>query len=216
MGAGGSFSGSKADRSPPSSAEVKNVWSYTSTLPICHHGVVREGTNSPLPVIFIQDIFVLVSVWESKTYRLLLVHVNWVTPLIMAGESSVWEPGVCSNVYASDILDELFFQKDLFCLLLSVGLMTWSHSYHRKVTYGSGGGGGVIFRRAVHFRFSSVANFCNRKCVSWIRSSGCFLCGGFGSKGSTIRSSVLFIFHCDDPLRYGQWRLHHIPRHQVS
>jgi hypothetical protein len=45
MGTGGSFSGvkrpgSEADHSPPSSAEVKNAWSYTSTPPICLHGVV--------------------------------------------------------------------------------------------------------------------------------------------------------------------------------
>jgi hypothetical protein len=32
--------GREADHSPPSSAEVKNVWSYTSTLPIRLHGVV--------------------------------------------------------------------------------------------------------------------------------------------------------------------------------
>jgi hypothetical protein len=32
--------GREADHSPPSSAEVKNVWSYTSTPPIRLHGVV--------------------------------------------------------------------------------------------------------------------------------------------------------------------------------
>jgi len=32
--------GHEADHSPPSSAEVKNAWSYTSTQPICLHGVV--------------------------------------------------------------------------------------------------------------------------------------------------------------------------------
>jgi hypothetical protein len=32
--------GREADQSPPSSAEVKNMWSYTSTPPICLHGVV--------------------------------------------------------------------------------------------------------------------------------------------------------------------------------
>ena len=31
----------KADRSPPSSAEVKNDWSYTSSHPIRHHSVKR-------------------------------------------------------------------------------------------------------------------------------------------------------------------------------
>jgi hypothetical protein len=32
--------GREADHSPPSSAEVKNVWSYTSTHAICVNGVV--------------------------------------------------------------------------------------------------------------------------------------------------------------------------------
>jgi hypothetical protein len=32
--------GREADHSPPSSAEVKNAWSYTSTPPICLYGVV--------------------------------------------------------------------------------------------------------------------------------------------------------------------------------
>jgi flagellar basal body-associated protein FliL len=44
MGTGGSFPGARAagretDHSPPSSAEVKNAWSYTITPPICLHGV---------------------------------------------------------------------------------------------------------------------------------------------------------------------------------
>jgi hypothetical protein len=34
--------GSEADRSPPSSAEIKNAWSYTSTSPIRLHGVVQR------------------------------------------------------------------------------------------------------------------------------------------------------------------------------
>jgi hypothetical protein len=34
--------GREADHSPPSSAEVKNAWSYTSTSPICFHGVEQH------------------------------------------------------------------------------------------------------------------------------------------------------------------------------
>jgi hypothetical protein len=34
--------GHKVNHSPPSSAEVKNEWSYTSRPPICHHGVDKE------------------------------------------------------------------------------------------------------------------------------------------------------------------------------
>jgi hypothetical protein len=40
MGTRGSFPGGEADHSPPSGAEVKNEWSYTSTHPIRLHGVV--------------------------------------------------------------------------------------------------------------------------------------------------------------------------------
>jgi hypothetical protein len=32
--------GSEADNSPQSSAQIKNVWSYTSTPPVCLHGVM--------------------------------------------------------------------------------------------------------------------------------------------------------------------------------
>jgi len=32
--------GREADHSPPSSAEIKNAWSYTSTPPVRLHGVV--------------------------------------------------------------------------------------------------------------------------------------------------------------------------------
>jgi len=42
----------KADNSPPSSAEVKNVWNYTSTSPICLHGMVLSlGTGTILPYL---------------------------------------------------------------------------------------------------------------------------------------------------------------------
>jgi hypothetical protein len=36
----GLYPGREADHSPPSSAEIKNAWSYTSTPPIRLHGVV--------------------------------------------------------------------------------------------------------------------------------------------------------------------------------
>ena len=34
--------GREANLSPPSSAEVQNVWSYNSTPPLCLHGVYRN------------------------------------------------------------------------------------------------------------------------------------------------------------------------------
>jgi hypothetical protein len=36
----------KADRSPPSNAEVKNEWNYTS-IPICLHGVMLGYKQGP-------------------------------------------------------------------------------------------------------------------------------------------------------------------------
>jgi hypothetical protein len=57
--------GSEADHSPPSSAEVKNEWSYTSTPPIRLHGVVLcYSTGSTLPyftfyILILRESFVL-------------------------------------------------------------------------------------------------------------------------------------------------------------
>jgi hypothetical protein len=38
--------GHEADNSPPSSAEVKNVWNYTSAPPIYHGLVLNYGMNT--------------------------------------------------------------------------------------------------------------------------------------------------------------------------
>jgi hypothetical protein len=48
MGTGGSFPGSEADHSLPSSAEVRNVWSYTATPPIHLRGVVLSYAQGQL------------------------------------------------------------------------------------------------------------------------------------------------------------------------
>jgi hypothetical protein len=40
VGTRGSFPGCEADHSPPSNAEVKNAWGYTSTPPVHLHGLV--------------------------------------------------------------------------------------------------------------------------------------------------------------------------------
>jgi hypothetical protein len=45
MGTMGSFPRGKADHSLPSSAQVKNAWSYTSTTPIRLRGVVLSGAQ---------------------------------------------------------------------------------------------------------------------------------------------------------------------------
>jgi hypothetical protein len=43
--------GREADHSPPSSAEVKNAWSYTSIPLICLHGLVlSQSTGTTLPL----------------------------------------------------------------------------------------------------------------------------------------------------------------------
>jgi len=42
MGTGTKWPGREVNHSLPSSAEVKNEWSYVSTLPVHLHGVDRE------------------------------------------------------------------------------------------------------------------------------------------------------------------------------
>jgi hypothetical protein len=51
----------EADHSPPSSAEVKNAWSYTSTPPISLHGVVLSNTSTY--TLFIAGISNVVPLW---------------------------------------------------------------------------------------------------------------------------------------------------------
>jgi hypothetical protein len=41
--------GCEADHLPPPSAEVKNVWMYTSTPPVCPHGMVLSCSGTALP-----------------------------------------------------------------------------------------------------------------------------------------------------------------------
>jgi len=49
MGAGRiKWPGRESDHSPPSSAEVKNAWRYTSTPPISLHGVVLSSAQGQL------------------------------------------------------------------------------------------------------------------------------------------------------------------------
>ena len=43
-------SGCEADYLPPTSAEVKNVQSYTSSFPICLYGLDRDNSTS-LPLL---------------------------------------------------------------------------------------------------------------------------------------------------------------------
>jgi hypothetical protein len=46
----------EADHSPPSSAEVKNLWSYTSTPQICLHDMVLSlGTGKFLPLPYLKE-----------------------------------------------------------------------------------------------------------------------------------------------------------------
>ena len=51
--------GREADHSHPSSAEVKNKWSYASTVPVCLHGMYRDNVTfyCLVFVIEIQHVF---------------------------------------------------------------------------------------------------------------------------------------------------------------
>jgi hypothetical protein len=50
--------GREADHSPPSSAEVKNAWSYTSTPPIRLHGVVLSEAQGQLYLLLERNWYV--------------------------------------------------------------------------------------------------------------------------------------------------------------
>jgi hypothetical protein len=52
--------GREADHSPPSNADVKNSWSYTSTLPIRLHGMVLSYSQGKFHLdftVFVKDIY---------------------------------------------------------------------------------------------------------------------------------------------------------------
>jgi hypothetical protein len=52
--------------SPPSSAEVKNEWSCTSTRPICRHGVHRDNfTFLPLYRCYVLPCYMCIRHWSS-------------------------------------------------------------------------------------------------------------------------------------------------------
>jgi hypothetical protein len=58
----------EVDHSSPSSDEVKNAWSYTSTLPVRLHGVVLSwstGTTLPLPCSQTPSVYVLPLMWDT-------------------------------------------------------------------------------------------------------------------------------------------------------
>jgi hypothetical protein len=70
-------SGRKADHSLPSSAEVKNAWSYTFTPPIHLHGMAlgqKKRTGTTLPLLFTLFVPFVLTVWFwwkrnlAKTY----------------------------------------------------------------------------------------------------------------------------------------------------
>jgi hypothetical protein len=56
-------SGHEVDKLPPTNAEVKNAWSYTSTSGICLYGVHRVNSFFHLYNVFIGFGFEFVYVW---------------------------------------------------------------------------------------------------------------------------------------------------------
>jgi hypothetical protein len=55
LAVGTKWLGHELNYSPPSSAKVKNDWRYTSTPPICLHGMDREKLYLFLPTLFIYE-----------------------------------------------------------------------------------------------------------------------------------------------------------------
>jgi hypothetical protein len=100
--------GHEADHSPPSSAEVKNAWGYTSTPPICLHGVVPSqspGTILPLHCLKLK---------ERSCYR----HKVW---LYCATENeNFYLREIGSHKLHSSLLLNLFLQIIRFIFALTV------------------------------------------------------------------------------------------------
>jgi hypothetical protein len=55
---GAKWPGNEADQSPPSSAKIKNVWSYTTTPPMCVHGIFRDNFSFLLIISSLFDFYV--------------------------------------------------------------------------------------------------------------------------------------------------------------
>jgi hypothetical protein len=71
--------GHEADHSPPSSAEVKNAWSCTSTPPICLHGMVLSKAQGQLYLFTFLTSIILFLIILQKHFtffeHLLLHHI---------------------------------------------------------------------------------------------------------------------------------------------
>jgi hypothetical protein len=64
--------GREADHSLPSSAELKNSWSYTSTLPIHVHGVVFSYSTGTTFTFYLPKIFIVLALFlDSLCYYII-------------------------------------------------------------------------------------------------------------------------------------------------
>jgi len=70
--------GREADHSPPSSAEVENAWSCTSSPPICLHGVVLSEAQGQLYLFTFDKLRLFVTYvaiqTRSQCFLLLIIH----------------------------------------------------------------------------------------------------------------------------------------------
>jgi hypothetical protein len=62
--------GCEADHSPPSTAQVKDKWSYTSTLDICHH--VVDFVNFTFFPIMLCNGKTVIELWQTENFLLSL------------------------------------------------------------------------------------------------------------------------------------------------
>jgi hypothetical protein len=65
MGTVRSFPGGKADHSPPTRAEVKKMWIYTST-PIRLHGVVLNYLSTGITLLYLQN---MKQIWDRSEHE---------------------------------------------------------------------------------------------------------------------------------------------------
>ena len=94
--------GREVDNSPPSFAEVKNEWSYTSSPPICFDGVGRDKWRTKCREDGIYNIcapccmFLFQNLTGGKKGGLFITDVtNASRTMLMNIESLQWDPILC-------------------------------------------------------------------------------------------------------------------------